>query len=190
MKTFIYKFSLIWWCFWSQIRFRKSVKNNIGINEEDKVTNLKTLKSLLNRLYSKFTYTKDGIDQLNDAITPPPQNYQYYLNGEVKDDCDGFASLVYHCLYNSNIQSYLLTVQSKESGHCVNLFKYKDKWYISDYNSISKGFITPTECIESYNKSFPLKYDKTVKSEVVFNGIVSYVYNLGCFKIIDLKNLK
>jgi hypothetical protein len=78
-------------------------------------------------LYAKFDYTKDGIDQLGDSITPPPQNYAHYLQDTVKDDCDGFHSLMYHCVKKSGIECYLLSVVSNDGGHCVLVFNVNGK---------------------------------------------------------------
>ena len=180
--------SMIWWCFWSSIRFRKAIRDDIPLKEEDKVKTLKDIKFLVNRLYSKFTYTKDGVDQLGDAITPPPQNYQYYLNGELKDDCDGFHSLVYHCLHGSGIECYLLTVTAEGAGHCILLFKLNNKWYTIDYTSVSKGYDTAEIAVQSYNEIFPVKYK--AKSLVLFNGLVGFNYNTKCFYLSSTDMLK
>ena len=121
LKTFSPLANEFWWPIWSNIRWRKAIKD-CEILEEDKVNTVTEIRRLAKKLYAKFEYTKDGVDQLGDAITPPAQNYSYYLTGSVKDDCDGFHSLVYHCVSKSNIRCYLLSVVSNEGGHCVFLF--------------------------------------------------------------------
>lgn len=60
-------------------------------------------------------------------MCPPPYNYERYLKGVLKDDCDGFHALVYHCLFNCDINCCLLAVESPKGSHCVLLFKYGDK---------------------------------------------------------------
>ena len=192
-KNKFYKFfgdiAMLWWCFWSNIRFRKAIRNNYGIIIEDKVNNLNEIKALVKRLYKKFKWTADGPDQLWDAITPPSQTYNHYLAGELKDDCDGFHSLVYYCLYNNEIECYLLTANAAKfsDGHCILLFKYNGKWRVNDYTRVYNGFDTPVEAIENYNEIFPEMYDT---KEVVYNGLISYDFNKGKFHIEKVKKLK
>lgn len=178
-----------WWVFWSNFRFRKAVRENIEILEEDKARTISEIKSLVKKLYKKFTWTKDGIDQLGDAVTPPPQNYKHYLNGELKDDCDGFHSLVYHCLHNSGIECYLLSVIALNSGHCVLLMKLNNKWRVIDYTDVYNGYDTPQEAIESYNKEYVALYTKA-ESEVYANSLTRYNYEIGKFKLVDAEELK
>ena len=185
----VYKlFARHWWPFWSNIRFKKAIRYDRTLEKEDIVMNLTDIRSQVKKLYNKFTWTRDGIDQLGDAITPPPQNYYQYLSGELRDDCDGFHSLVYHCLYNSGFECYLLSVIALGGGHCVLLFKSKnDKWYVNDYNDIYGGFDTAAEVVEHYNKIYEINYKP--KSEVVANDIFSYDYNKGKFSLDKIKKL-
>lgn len=55
---------------------------------------------------------------------PPPQVYRDYMGGLVKDDCDGFHSLVLHCLRVNGVRCYLLAVEARGAGHCVLLMQY------------------------------------------------------------------
>lgn len=179
--------AMLWWSFWSNIRFKDSIRNNINIKDEDKVKNLSDIKKLVQKLYKKFKWTKDGIDQLGDAITPPPQNYQHYLDGILKDDCDGFHSLVYHCLFNSDIKCYLLTANPVKGGHCVLLFNLNKKWHVNDYTRVYGGYDTPEEAISTYNIEYQNRYKK---KEVVLNGIIEYNYTTGKFYPTSLEKIK
>lgn len=178
--------AISWWCFWSNIRFRKSIKENIEIKKEENIKTIDDILTLVFKLYQKFKWTKDGFDQLFDAITPPPQNYQHYLDGLLKDDCDGFHSLVYHILYNNNINCYLLTANAINGGHCILLFKLNNLWYINDYKKIYGGKEDVKEIIQEYNQIFSKNY-KT--KEVLFNGLVSYNYENKRFHKVNFKKI-
>lgn len=145
---------------------------------------------LVRKLYSKFVWTKDDATELGDSITPPAQNYLNYLNGKLYDDCDGFHSLVYHCLRASNIQCYLLSVITIDGGHCVLVFNYQDKWYVNDYNDVYSGFATLKEAVEDYNKKYIKIYNDNL-GEVVYNGFIHYDYKTGKFRSVkhELKEL-
>lgn len=177
------------WCCWSNFRFRKCERFSRSLQYIDTVTNLTEIRNLVDRLYDSFIWTADDITQLYDAITPPPENYKIYLEKPLKDDCDGFHSLIYHCLYNSGIECYLLTANPAKmgDGHCILIFKYDDKWYINDYYRVYEGFSTAEEAIADYNPRYSERY-KT--DEVVFNGVVKYDYVTGKFSRIELEELK
>ena len=117
----------VWWPMWSNVRWKKEAHCEVDVNEEDHVKTLADIKKLVKRLYSKFTWTADDASQLWDCICPPPYNYRRYLEGELKDDCDGFHSLVKHCLDHSGIRCYLLSAVAVGAGHCVLLFQLNDK---------------------------------------------------------------
>lgn len=145
------------------------------------------IQKLLRKLYAKFKWTADGPDQLWDCITPPPQTYEHYLEGLLQDDCDGFHSLVYHCLFNSGYECYLLSAASLKDGHCVLLFRFKDRWYVIDYTSIENGYNTAEEAVQSYNEIYIKRYDA---EPVVMNNIVTYNYKNGTFHWKRLKDIK
>lgn len=196
MNAFIKKFlnfgatftNQFWWPMWSNFRWRNSTRHNIGIEPEDKVNNLHDLDNLLSKLLKKFTWTKDGPDQLYDSITPPPRNYERYQEGLLEDDCDGFHSLVYHCLYNSNIECYLMSTCAVKSGHCVLVLRFEDKWHVVDYGTIYGGFYSLKQAIENYNESYVTIYN--TKSEVFFNGLLSYNYIVGKLQSESIKKLE
>lgn len=179
---FIMTIATIWWVFWSNVRFKKCTKDVEILEEDDINCAPATVKSLAKRLYKKFNYTDDGIDKLWDAITPPAQNYQDYLLGEVKDDCDGFHSLLLHVLAKcrDHVECYLLSVVARGGGHCVLVYRYKKKWYVMDYTTVYKGFPTIEEAVEDYNNTYVEKYK--LKGKVFFNGLVKFNYNKKKFE--------
>lgn len=188
-KVFGKPLSDLWWINWSNFHWRKSIRHNIGICDEDNVETLEDIVALVKKLYQHFTWTADGIVELFDSMTPPPQNYQNYLDGHLYDDCDGFHALVYHCLYNSGFTCYLLSAVAVGSGHCILLFKDKEGlWHVNDYTRVYQGFKTPQEAITDYNETFRVRY-KT-KTEVCFNGLVSYNYEKGKFEKVNVSDLK
>ena len=189
MIKFLHKIGNLWWCFWSNIRWRKSNRFYDEILPEDlTIHSIDTMRKVVNRIYAKFKYTADGADQLWDCITPPPANYEHYVNGELKDDCDGWASVMNYVLHKNNIEAYILSAEEIGDGHCICLFKLNDLWHINDYNSIHKGFKSVTECIEDYNKIYEESYKP--KTPVYYNGIIKYDYQKGKFKLINIKRLE
>jgi len=171
------------WCMWSNYRFRNTERFSKELQDDDKVSTYKDIQELIIRLYSCFIWTADDITQLGDAITPPPQNYKTYLTKPLKDDCDGFHSLVYHCLYNSGIECYLLTANEIGGGHCVLTFNLNDLWYVIDYNKIYGGFHDLKSTVYDYNKHYTQVYKC---KEPIYNGFVKYNYDSGKFVRVDL----
>lgn len=176
-----------WWPFWSNRRWRKAVKEDIEIEEEDRVWDYESLKKVANQIYKKFRYTHDGVDQLFDSIVPPPQNYINYRHDLVYDDCDGFHSTLYHCLHRSNIECYLLTANAIGAGHCILLYKLNAKWGVVDYTSVKPMEDTPEVAIKEYNKTFPSRYG--AKSEVLYNGLVEFDYKEKKFRYKEIEEL-
>lgn len=179
----------VWWPMWSNYRWRNSTRHNIGIEPEDVVKNLRDLEKLLKKLLDKFQWTQDGPDQLYDSITPPPRNYERYREGILDDDCDGFHSLLYHCLYNSDIECYLMSTCALKSGHCVLVLYFEDKWHVVDYGTIYNGYISLKEAIKNYNEAYPVIYSNA-KSEVFFNGLLSYNYITGKLQSESIEKLE
>lgn len=194
MKKFLWKLfspfaNEVWWPNWSNFRWRKALKDH-ALYEEHLVKNLTEIKALVKTLYKGFKWTADDIKDLGDSITPPAQCYKDFCNGVLEDDCDGFHSLVYHCLSKSGVRCYLMSVISDDSSHCVLVFNYKDKWYVNDYSTVHNGFNTLKEAVEDYNLEFIKRYCKE-GSEVVYNGFIEYNYVTGKFKSVkhQLKEL-
>ena len=191
--TAIFKFgawfgTYVWWPIWSTIRFHKLQRADVPIAVEYMVCDLPEIQALLYKVNKKFIYTHDGPDQLWDAIVPPPQNYENFIAGEIRDDCDGFHSTVYHCLHRSGIRCYLLSVNAFFDGHCVLLFELDNKWYVADYTRYYGGCDTPKKAIELYNGIYKDWYN--TKHEVVFNGVTEYDYEHRKFKGIRIKAVK
>ena len=174
-----------WWCFWSGIRFRKMDRFSKDINEEDKVSTIDDIQNVINKINSKFEYTKDDITMLFDAILPPRESYKRYTEGKLKEDCDGFHSAVYHVLQSCNIESYLMAVNAKGFGHCVLVFNLDKMWHVLDYTTIHDGYLNLETSIFTYNKQVPIHYG--IKNEVFYNALISYNYEKGKFKYESLK---
>jgi hypothetical protein len=179
----------VWWPNWSNRRWKNAIKY-VELKEEDKLEKLTkaNITILVKKLYKNFHWTADGITELWDSITPPAQNYQHYLDGELRDDCDGFHSLVYHCLHNNGIECYLLSAIAVGAGHCVLVFKLNDKWYVVDYSTVLNGYDTLQEAIDNYNIHYVDVYN--AESEVVYNGLIQYDYQTGKFSSVKNQLLK
>lgn len=190
IMTFFSWFSTTkWWTFWSNIRFKNSERSDVDLlYTEDFAYNVKEIKSLTRRIYDKFNYTKDGANQLWDAITPPPQNYLNYINGVVNDDCDGFHSTLYHCLHKSNIECYLMSVSGIGSGHCVLVFRLNNLWHVVDYTIVYSGHKNLSDAIKEYNSSYKKIYG--YKKEFLYNAIIKYDYDKKKFIGFSLKDIE
>ena len=171
------------WVAWSNFLFKKLERFNTEVDESDKVKNIDDIAYLVRKLYSKFKYTKDGADQFYDAIVPPPETYKRYREGLLKDDCDGFHSLVYHCLKASGFQCYLLITHSVKSGHCTLVFKYQDLWYVCDYTGIYGSTTDLYTTIEEFNLYFERTYSP--EKPVNYNALIEYNYETGKFKFLN-----
>lgn len=172
-----------WWPLWSNVRWtNERAAGSSKVNAEDKVRNITEARALVRKLYSRFQWTKDGADQLWDSICPPPYNYDRYKKGILKDDCDGFHSLAYHCIYNSGFKNtYLLSVVTGLSGgHCVLLFKMGSYWYVNDYDVIYGGYTSAKKAVSAYNAIYENKYRP--KEKVNFNSTISYNYSKKKFE--------
>ena len=177
MKKFLLKLfapfaNEVWWPNWSNFRWRNALKEHT-VDEEHLVKNLTEVRALVKELYKKFKWVADDATDLGDSITPPAQCYKDFCNGLLEDDCDGFHSLVYHCLQASGIIWYLMSVDSDDGGHCVLVLENKDKWYVKDYNKVYSGHESLKEAVEEYNLEFIKRYCKE-GSEVVYNGFIEY----------------
>ena len=175
------------WVHWSNLRYRRCVRHSTDIHVSDKVYSIEDIKIKVNMLYEEFKYTKDGIKELGDAVLPPCEAYSRYLKGTFKDDCDGFHSLVYHCLSNSGVTCYLLTVITGLSkNHCVLVFNFKNKWYVNDYTSVYGGYDSLEKAIEDYNSTYSIHYRA---KKVKYNCFLRYDYLKGKFKFINAYEL-
>ena len=178
----------VWLPLWSNIRWQGSPEKDQELSAQDHVTDLASLYTVMRNLYAHFTWTADGGDQLLDAIIPPPQGYQQYLNGLLQDDCDGFHSTLYHMVAKSGWTCALLTVQAIGGGHCVLLCNIENKWRVCDYTCVYPEFATANEAVSHYNSVFPVMY--FTKSEVFCNSFLQYDYHTGKLHSISLEDLE
>lgn len=182
-KFLCYLSHKFWWVPWSNFRYRKVERFNICCNAEDKAYSEATVKALAKRMYEKFDYTSDGADKLWDAVCPPPYAYSTISKGEkLRDDCDGFHSLMYKCLDTGAIKPYLMTVNALGSGHCVLVFYFDLKWYVLDYTTLYEGKHNLKDAVKEYNKIYKDKYKS--KFKVRSNLFLKYNYNKGKFRLI------
>lgn len=119
---------------WSNIRWGK---NNPTISQQVKVNNASQIQLLAKDIYNKFTYEYDDITELFDAMRTPSRCYQDYLDGELKDDCDGFHAALYCVVQESGYECYLMTYITTPitDSHTVLLVKIKNQWHIFNYKS-------------------------------------------------------
>lgn len=174
------------WIVWSNVHYRNlkgTEMHSTKVDDEDKVKTLSDVEKLTKRLYRYFEYTKDGAELLFDAILPPCEAYKKYKEGKLKDDCDGFHSLVYHCLKQSGFRTYLLTAQTKKTGHCVTVFRYEGLWYVVDYNNIYGSCRRLEPSIGEFNTYFETNYVNGDK--VVINELYEYDYTKGKFIMLN-----
>lgn len=184
----VYPLAHWWWIHWSNFRWRDVERYNEEIDEKySHLSSIDDISKMTVEMYKNFKWTADNIDQLFDAICPPPYNYKRFSEGVLKDDCDGYHSLMYQVLHANSIECYLLSVVCWKYGHCILLFNFQNKWYTMDYNSVSKSFDSSKEAIESYDAS----YAKRCKvSSIDTNGLVEYNYKKGKFYNVSTKKLK
>ena len=194
MKKFLLKLfspfaNEVWWPMWSNFRWKNALKDH-SIADEHMVKNLTETRALVKVLYNGFKWVADDATDLGDSITPPAQCYRDFCNGLLEDDCDGFHSLVYHCLAKSGMRCYLLSVVSDDGGHCVLVFENKGKWYVNDYNKVYDGCESLKEAVAAYNLEYIKRYCKE-GSKVVYNGFIEFNYQTGKFRSVksDLKEL-
>lgn len=171
-----------WWITWSNFRWRNVERLNPNIDDECHGYSLRGLDSWLKiselseKVYKNFKWTADGFDQLFDSMCPPPYNYERYKTGTLKDDCDGFHTLMYQILHANGIECYLMAVIDKQWSHCILILKFNNQWFTLDYDSLSKGFDHAEDCIKSYNASYAKRCGR---EKLETNGFVEYDYTNG-----------
>lgn len=184
----LYPIAHWWWINWSNYRWKNVERFDTKIDDE--LLGLNTyvkLSSTACKMYKKFKWTADGADQLFDSICPPPYNYKRYKDGLLEDDCDGFHSLMLHIFRINGIESYLMSVVNTQCGHCILLFKFNNKWYTLDYNSMSKSYENVDDCINAYNDDYASRCNN---KKTFANGFVSYNYEKGKWENKLKKELK
>lgn len=181
-----------WWVSWSNVRWRKHTED-IELEPDDEIGSIDSIYDIAQvakNMYFDFEWTKDGIDELKDSICPPPYNYRRIKKGILEDDCDGFSSLMYHCLAKSGIKCYLMAVAAVGGAHCVLLFYVNGLWGIVDYDDVYYGFETAKEAIKTYNTEFIEMYVDDQSQKVQSNFFVVYDYNKKKFKTAKVKEIK
>jgi len=151
---------------------------NIGIEEKDKVTT--SVEDLIYKVSQNFTYQ----NELGEKIKTPSQAYYEYLNGGLKDDCDGWVSLAYHILENNGADCYFSAFQTKQWEkkniyHCVLVFNYSNDWYVSNYGLVYKhGEETKEETLKHYASQFCYWKEEDI---VWYKCDTKYSYTTGLF---------
>lgn len=172
--------------FWSLIRWNGKRKID---SEEVIEVNDNNLKTTLADIYSHYTWTMDDISQLGDSLRPAPYLYNWYLtakasttNEKVKDDCDGYHTIVYHILKNNGYNVALITVATKPitKSHTMTVIKDTNddgtvSYRVIDYKNI-KSYASLEEFVVNYT------YTVRVWSLDVYN------YEARRFKHLDESN--
>lgn len=186
MRFFLY-LKHIFWVWWSNHYYKKhgAELHSTEIDPKDNVKDLQYVRWMVERLYKTFEYTKDSAELLGDAIIPPCEAYKKYKEGKLKDDCDGFHSLVYHCLKQSGFKTYLLTANTGKNGHCVTTFRYMGLWYVVDYNEIYGSCRRLEPSVQEFNDYYSKKYCNNKK--VIYNALLEYDYEQGKFVLLNNK---
>ena len=183
-----YVVTRFWWIPWSNFRWRRALRQACATLQEDKAVTTNEIKDLAAKLMKRFTWTNDRLDQLFDAILPPSQAYKNYLHGKLTDDCDGFHSLLYHCLKQSGRECYLMTVNAFGAGHCVILLHNTGFWHVIDYKHVYDGCDTAKEAVEKYFDVFQDVYNS--RSRVFFHSYCQYDYISGKFVFTKKKEVE
>lgn len=131
-------------CIWSNIRWCRAVKRYpVDVMPLDDCNDFyKFLSDTAARIYDKFNYTKDGMDELGDSMRPPAQCYKDAVEGTLKDDCDGFHAALYHAMAAQGKPTYLIAVLPRnfKSGHCIlGGIDPNGNWYAQDYRQTWKS---------------------------------------------------
>ena len=140
---------------WSKLRWKyNDNKYNFDIEIEK---TLNGIEKLAKSVYSVFEWTMDGVSQLFDAYRHPYQCYNDYITAlqtgkKIKDDCDGFHTVLYYILEQNQIPSGLLTIVDKNitQSHTVCIFYLNFKYYIIDYDKIYNGYTSLDNCVTNY----------------------------------------
>lgn len=157
------------WCdylkpFWSRIRWCR--KRKIESEEvTEKVTHTRTsVRSMCQEVYSRFEWTMDDFSQLFDSLRPCGYLYNWYKDSTreepLKDDCDGYHSLIYHILKANGFDCCIFSIVTNpmKHSHTMTLYKYNGAYYLVNYTSV-KGYFNCTiqDIVDDYNKSHGFK---------------------------------
>lgn len=151
------------WCdylkpFWSKIRWCK--KRQVVSREvsEQVTSDISSVRSLCSKVCSRFEWTMDDISQLFDSLRPCEYLYQLYCNANyddpLKDDCDGYHSLIYHILHENGFDCCILTIVTNpiRDSHTMTLYKVNGCYYLINYTSVRKYETNNIqEIVDDYN---------------------------------------
>ncbi|MCL2539100.1 MAG: hypothetical protein FWE66_02045 [Oscillospiraceae bacterium] len=124
---------------WSNLRFRKSVKEYQSTSDE--IADIDDLRAKVKALYKNFIYKYDDFSMLYDAIDTPPQCLCYLENDVLEDDCDGFHAAIYHLIkqkMENASNNNLITVVTRPvaKSHTMCVFDFDGKRYLVDYEEV------------------------------------------------------
>lgn len=142
---------------WSNIYWRKKARREVWLDDSDKRAEDEKPNEYIQRIADKvmktFDYAADDAEQLWDSVPPPTEMYARWrdcADGFCKtwgDDCDGFASLLYHFAAMSGIECRLMSVNSAVNGygHAVLAIRHKGLMYVQDYTKQLAGLKETSE---------------------------------------------
>lgn len=152
------------------------------------------IKQKAEEMFQKFEYTYDKIENI---LPPDTAYFQAYNNNKLKDDCDGFASLMYHVLCKNyetlkieNLALFCvipLELKTLFHSHVVLGVKLSGKWYVVDYNRVyCWDNKTLLETMESYWNNY---FRDVIKAETTKHYCTSFQYNYA-FRKWELAEIK
>lgn len=153
------------WCdylkpFWSKIRWCGKRKI-VGKEVTEKVTNtLTSVRTMCNEVYRRFEWTMDDFSQLFDSLRPCEYLYNWYQESNyddpLKDDCDGYHSIIYHILQANGFDCCIITIVTNpiSKSHTMTMYKYNGCYYLVDYTSVKKyaAGTTVQQVVDDYNE--------------------------------------
>lgn len=137
---------------WSAIRYYKSPQTT-EVRVDLIPVSFSDIPVTVSEVYSRFTYTQDGLAELFDAMDSPAGAWERTFKQGLRDDCDGFHAALYWALHH-NFTCYLLTIATIKiiDSHTLICFEYKGKIHYIDYTYISKGYDNISEVITAITK--------------------------------------
>ena len=153
------------WCdylrlFWSSIRWcrKRKITSNTVVEKVD--STITSVRAMCNKVYSKFEWTIDDFSQLFDSLRPCGYLYNWYQESTkenpLKDDCDGYHSIIYHILTANGFNAAIFNVVTSpiSKSHTMTLYKRDNNYYLVDYTSVIKysGGVKIQDIVDDYNK--------------------------------------
>lgn len=172
--------------FWSRIRWMRKRKIE-AVPCAEQATDIASIKNACSLVYKNFEWTMDDVSQFFDSYAPVEYLYNVYRNAldnggeKIRDDCDGFHSVIYHILTKNNIPAVLLTIATKplKVAHTMCLFKYRGFYYLVNYCSVKRyNYDTIDEIVEDYAAN-----DSSIK-KVHYWNMHEYDYEKNVFRTV------